>query len=123
MAESYRRVSFILNVIPVAWDQVDPEIVALADYWRAMDAPAADAFLKATRAIIAGAAINPDPERGMEPMPRRQAAAQVFELCTRVIPVLVRRHLEETEQETGDRLAALARLKKARVSGRRSRIR
>jgi cytochrome c peroxidase len=113
VAESYRRVSFILNVIPVAWDQVDPEIAALADYWRTIDAPAADSFLKEGKAIIAKATIKPDPEKGIEPMPRRQAAAQVFELCTRVIPVLVRHHLKEIEQKTGDRLEVLATLKKA----------
>src|SRR5687767_7468904 len=82
VAESYRRVSFILNVIPVAWDQVDPEIVALADYWRTIDAPTADSFLNEGRAIIAKATIKADPEKGIEPMPRRQAASQVFELCT-----------------------------------------
>lgn len=113
VAESYRRVSFILNVTPVAWDQVDPEIVALAEYWRAIDAPAADNYLKEGRAIIAKATIKPDPERGIEPMPRRQAASQVFELCTRVIPVLVRHHLKETEKRFGDRLLVLAELKKA----------
>ena len=109
VAESYRRVSFILNVIPVAWDQVDPEIVGLADYWRAIDAPAADNFLKEAQAIIAKATIKADPEKGIEPMPRRQAASQVFELCTRVIPVLVRHHLKEAEQNTGDRLETLAK--------------
>jgi cytochrome c peroxidase len=113
VAESYRRVSFILNVIPVAWDQVDPEIVALAEYWRAIDAQAADNFLKEGEAIIAKATIKADPEKGIEPMPRRQAASQVFELCTRVIPVLVRHHLKETEKKLGDRLLALAELKKA----------
>jgi len=69
VAESYRRVSFILNVIPVAWDQVDPEIVALADYWRAIDAPAADNFLKEARAIIAKATIKPDPEKELNRCP------------------------------------------------------
>jgi cytochrome c peroxidase len=113
IAENYRRASFILNVIPVAWDQVDPEIVALAEYWKTIDAPAADNFLKSGQAIVAKATIKPDPEKGIQPMPRRQAASQVFELCTRVIPVLVRHHLKETEQKTGDRLEALAELKKA----------
>src|SRR5687767_3304880 len=113
VAENYRRVSFILNVIPVAWDQVDPEIAALAEYWKAIDAPAAERFLHEGRAIIAQATIKPDPEKGIEPMPRRQAASRIFELCTRVIPVLVRHHLKATEQKTGDRLEALAELKKA----------
>lgn len=113
LAESYRRVSFILNIIPVAWDQVGPEIKALADYWRPIDAPSADNFLREAQAIIAKATLRPDPEKGIEPMPRRQAASQVFELCTRIIPVLVRHHLKETEQKVGDRLAALAELKKA----------
>lgn len=113
VAESYRRASFILNVIPVAWDQVDADVVALADYWRSIDALAADKFLKETRAIIAKATIKPDPEKGIEPLPRRQAAAEVFELCTRIVPVLVRHHLEQTEKKLGDRVAALTELKKA----------
>ena len=113
VAESYRRVSFIVNVIPVAWDQVDPEILALAEYWRAIDAPAAADFLQEGRAIIAKATIKPDPEKGIEPMPRRQAASRVFELCTRVIPVLVRHHLKEAEQPTDNRLETLAKVKKA----------
>ena len=58
IAENYRRVSFILNVIPVAWDQVDPEIVALSEYWRTIDPQAADNFLKEGRAIIVKATIN-----------------------------------------------------------------
>jgi len=113
VAESYRRASFILNVIPIAWDQVDSDLVALANYWREIDAPAADNFLKDARAIIAKATVKSDPEKGIEPMPRRQAAAQVFELSTRVIPVLVRHHLKETEKKLGDRVAALTELKKA----------
>lgn len=113
VAESYRRVSFLLNMIPVAWDQVEPEIVALADYWRPIEAQAADSFLQEAQAIIAKATIKAEPEKGIESLPRRQAAEQVFELCTRVIPVLVRHHLKETEQKTGDRLEALAELKKA----------
>ena len=47
--------SFILNVIPVAWDQVDLEIVALAEYWKEIDAQASEIFLKEGRAIIAKA--------------------------------------------------------------------
>ena len=80
--------SFILNVIPVAWDQVDPEIVALADYWRAIDAPAADNFLKEARAIIAKATIKPDPEKGIEPMPRRQYLRQFLMTTTDLVEAI-----------------------------------
>jgi hypothetical protein len=51
IAENYWRASFILNVIPVAWDQVDPEIVALAEYWKTIDAPAADNFLRSGQSL------------------------------------------------------------------------
>src|SRR5262245_12565678 len=65
VAENYRRVSFILNVVPVAWDQVDPEIVALAEYWRTIDPEAAENFLKEGRAVMGKATIKPEPEKGL----------------------------------------------------------
>ncbi len=34
VAEAYRRATFILNLNPVNWEQVGPDVAAIADYWR-----------------------------------------------------------------------------------------
>ena len=51
VAESYRRTTFILNLNPVVWEQVSPEVDAIANYWRGIDPDASRAFFAGTSAL------------------------------------------------------------------------
>ena len=55
VAESYRRAGFLLNLNPVLWDQVIPDVNAIANYWMALDSRAAGDFLAAANRIVADA--------------------------------------------------------------------
>lgn len=105
VAESYRRAMFILNLNPVVWEQVGVDVDAIADYWRAIDPDASREFQVKAHDIIDRATVVPDEGRGIEPMPRREAAAQIFALLTRAVNDIGRRKLASTLDDLGSREA------------------
>ncbi len=107
VAEAYRRARFVLNLNPVVWEQVRSDIAAITNYWRALDANAAKEFQAGVDQIIERATVGPDEEKGIEPLPRQEASAQVFQLMTKTVTALVRHHLEAAEQKLEDREAAM----------------
>ena len=113
VAEAYRRTNFILNLNPVVWDQVRKDVVALADYWKKFDTEAAEEFLYEAEQIIAEATVEPDEKNRVEPLPRREAAAGVFQLMTKAVTAVVRHHIQTAHQKLEDRSAALGQLHQA----------
>ena len=113
VAEAYRRGNFILNLNPIVWKQLESDVEAIAKYWQDIDAKKADTFLAEARQIIALATLDADEEKGIEPLPRREAASRVFELMTRAVAALVRHHMEAAEKEIEDRPAAMQQLRQA----------
>ncbi len=101
VAESYRRATFILNLNPVHWESVSADVDAIADHWRATDPDGSGEFQTAAHEVIARATVEPDEDRGIEPMPRREAAAQVFALLTRAVNDLARQKLSITQNDLG----------------------
>ena len=58
VAEAYRRAEFILNLNPVVWEQVRSDVEAIAGYWSAINADAADTLLTETNRIITEATLR-----------------------------------------------------------------
>ncbi len=92
VAEAYRRATFVLNLNPVVWEQVETDVTAIADHWRNIDPAAAKAFEAAAGKFMAGATDN-----------RREAAAAVFTLLTRAVNTIGQSKLALARQDLGSR--------------------
>jgi cytochrome c peroxidase len=112
VAEAYRRVNFLVNLNPIVWEQVEPDIAAIAEHVRTFDAEGAARLLAETQVTIARAGGNAA-DAALEPMPRQQAAATIFQSVTRAVSEIVRHHIEAAEDKIGDRAAALQQLRVA----------
>src|SRR5262245_27049480 len=82
VAESYRRICFILNLNPVRWDQIKAETVAIGNHSKAIGSESAGKMLADIEQTIAQASVEPNEEKGIEPLARQQAAAMIFESIT-----------------------------------------
>jgi len=103
VAEAYRRATFILNLNPVVWAQVETDVTAIADHWRNIEPDAAEAFEAAAAGIIAGASDN-----------RREAAAAVFTLLTRAVNAIGQAKLALARQDLGSREPVRLAMREAR---------
>ncbi|MCH7602951.1 MAG: cytochrome C [Planctomycetes bacterium] len=115
VAESYRRTMFILNLNPVVWEQVSIDVDVIADYWRGIDPEASGEFQLKVHDIIGRATVVSDEERGIEPMPRKEAAAQVFALLTRAVNDIARQKLVSALDDLGSREATEPVMSEARA--------
>ena len=107
VAAAFGRANFVLNLNPVVWDQVRADVATIADYWKAIDPDAAERFGADTDNIIQQATL------GAEPIPRRRAAAQVFELMTKAVASLVQFQINAAAQQLESRETALSALREA----------
>ena len=114
VAASYRRAGFMLNLNPVPWAQVSPDVSAIANYWMALDSKAARDFLAEADRIIAEATRGPDEQAAVEPMPRAEAAERIFVLLTEAVNQIGQRQLRAAERKLEPREGALALMREAR---------
>ena len=104
VAEAYRRATFVLNLNPVVWEQVETDVTAIADHWRNIDPDAAETFEAAAGRIIAAIQGEPGgPTPAPEPPDRREAAAAVFTLLTRAVNAIGQAKLDVARQDLGSR--------------------
>lgn len=113
VAEAYRRATFVLNLNPVAWEQVRPDVKTIATYWAQSDPKAGEEFLAKANAVIAEATKQADEEKGIEPMPRAEAAAKVFGLMTTAVAGIGQAKLDAAVHQLRDRDAAQAAMREA----------
>jgi cytochrome c peroxidase len=113
VAEVYRRVNFMLNLNPITWGQIQADVDTLADNWKTIDPESADAFQRKVDEIISAATRAPNEEKNVEPMPRLDAAEQVFHLMTVAVSDLCLSHIEKASQMIDDRGAALREVHEA----------
>ena len=114
VAESYRRAGFLLNLNPVLWEQVAPDVNVIANYWMALDSKAAGDLLANANRIIAEATRDPDQQAAVEPMPRAEAAERIFVLLTEAVSQSGQRQLRAAERNLEQREDALALMREAR---------
>ena len=103
VAESYRRATFVLNLNPVVWEQVETDVAAIADHWRNIDPDAAEAFEAAAVKVMAGAMGVPGGAETAEPLARREAAAAIFTMMTRAVNTIGQAKLALARQDLGSR--------------------
>ena len=109
VAESYRRMNFLLNLNPIAWDAVaaDAEVVmaGLAE----IDPAEAEQYRAVARAIFARVSARPP-----SPEERKTAARALMELCTVSVAETLIGRLNEAESSLGQYRAAAGALNEAR---------
>ena len=101
VAASYRNATFILNLNPVVWEQVWPEMEVIANHLRRLDSKRCAVF---SDAIAAARKIAlPPSQRAEKPDPvqaREEGRRAVFTAATRAVAGLVIRHLELASEAT-----------------------
>ena len=112
VAEAYRRATFVLNLNPVVWEQVEPDLAAVADYWRGVDPEAAAAWQAKVGGVIAAATRDADGD--VEPIPRAEAARAVFTLMTQAIAQIGCQNLALSQDDLGSRDAVRPVVREAR---------
>ena len=115
VVESYRRMTFLLNLNPVLWDEVKTDADRVATGLELISKQRADIY----RAAISNAVANPTApvKDGDEPpglAVRREAARAVFETSTRAVAELLATELEQLKASTKDRARAAQHLDLAR---------
>ena len=113
VAEAYRRANFVLNLNPVVWSQVRADVAQIGEYWRPIDPEAAKTFQARSDRIIAAASIEPGASEGSEPLPRKEAAAQVFQLMTDAVVTLAGHHIGAARRDLENRQVAMDQLRRA----------
>ncbi len=90
VAESYRRLNFLLNLNPVLWDKVFVETNTIAKELASFSPAAAQAYRTQTKAVQTAAPL--------EPAQRRQQARNLFEHSTRAVSQTLVFHLQTAER-------------------------
>jgi len=115
VTEAYRRANFVLRLNPVIWEQARPDAATIAKYWSQFDPQAAKEFAGQIEKVIAAASGQTDKANGVEPMPRKEAAARVFTLMTKAVTQLIIEHVKRAEQKFEQRQQSLAELQTAQA--------
>ncbi len=105
VAESYRRLSFTLNLNPVLWEEVEKDAATLAA-GLATVAPAESEVFAAKVAELLG--------QGTEGTTRLDKARQLFDLSTGAVVTKLRSHLEAARSSLNDFSVASVQLEEAR---------
>src|SRR5262245_33824762 len=77
VAEAYVRASFLLNLNPVVFEQVRPDVQVFAEHLKRTDPAAAANLLGAVDDVMKKATLKPGPEKDVERLPRTEAARKV----------------------------------------------
>jgi cytochrome c peroxidase len=113
VAESYRRLAFVLNSNPVPWDLVRSDVAVVAGHWKTFDADAAEKLLAETGEVVSKATLKADEEKGIEPLARTEASREVFRLVTVSVSAIFRHHIDAAAEKLDDRKAAHEEIKQA----------
>jgi cytochrome c peroxidase len=115
VVESYRRLTFLLNLNPVLWDDVKTDVAQVATGLETISRQRADAYRTAIdNAIAKPTAPVKQGEEPPGPEVRRDAARAVFETSTRALADLLAAELEQLKASTHDRSRAAQHLDVAR---------
>ena len=115
VAESYRRMNFLLNLNPVLWAQVRKDTETVAEGMEAFSHDEAKSYRGAVNTLIDTYTDPPKPGQeapGSED--RKETAREVFELTTRAVARILTLHVQAAEKSLSDYARALRELNEAR---------
>lgn len=115
VVESYRRMTFLLNLNPVLWDEVRKDSEVIARYTARGGAEAGgEGYGPAASAILASVSEAAASEEGLAPEERKRAAREMFELSTRAVARALAAQLDAAEKSLGEYAKASRALHEAR---------
>ncbi|HEY2952116.1 MAG TPA: hypothetical protein VGK40_06015, partial [Verrucomicrobiae bacterium] len=115
VVESYRHLTFLLNLNPVLWDEVKTDANQVAAGLQLISKQRADAYRGAISNAVAKLTVPPkEGEEPPGPEARREAARAVFEASTRGLAELLAMALERLKTSTNDHSLAAQHLDLAR---------
>ena len=95
VAESYRRMNFMLNLNPILWKDVRNDTQTIADQMIAMDAQAGEKYRQRVQDLIDQVNHETDP---IDPDKRREMARKIFEFSTQTVAQLLILNIEIAEE-------------------------
>ncbi|MEM7351999.1 MAG: hypothetical protein AAF657_14460, partial [Acidobacteriota bacterium] len=114
VAESYRRLSFHLNLNPVRWDAVQSEAATIADGWAAITPADGEAFSAEVAALLDQHLQPPTGDDAPGKAERKATAQQLFELATGAVVSQLDRRLASARENLEDYRVAAEHLEEAR---------
>ncbi len=112
VAASYRRMTFMVNLNPIPWEEVAADVRVIMAEMEQVDPNEAIDYLEAADALIHG--LTGGRDGAPEPARRRAAARKIMELCTTAIAETLIGLLERAEGDLEDYDAASEALAEAR---------
>ena len=113
VAESYRRLAFLLDLNPVPWVEVQRDAGTLAEHLQDAAVEEGQAFHSEIGRLVKLGSIGDEGEP-VEPQVRRAAARALFERSTRAVATTLNRHLERARLTLDDPVASARSLEEAR---------
>lgn len=110
VAESYRRLNFVVNLNPVRWQLVRQDARSIVDHYATVSPQEAQAYAMAVNRAINDFTTAADPT----PTDRKTATRRLFELSTRAVARIVVLHLEAAEKALDNYAQASSNLNAAR---------
>ncbi len=101
VVESYRRMSFLLNLNPVLWNEVRKDNEVIARYIARVTPAEGVAYQKSAAAILARVVEAQAGDEGLTPAGRKRAARELFALATRGVARALRVELDTAENSLG----------------------
>ena len=112
LAESYRRLCFLLRLNPVPWDDVARDTDVISRGLRSFDPAAGGGYLRRVNALLDTMRLTGDEAPGSAE--RKVATRELFERSTRATAQVLRRRLAAAKAALGRRSEATAALESAR---------
>ncbi len=114
VAESYRRLTFLLDLKPVLWPEVEADTAIIARALADLDAPRAESYQRAVEEILAPLIAQSSAGRTTPPQDRDAAARRIFERSTKAVARGLRLHLEAARGAIDDYPRSSRSLEQAR---------
>ena len=115
VVESYRRMTFLLNLNPVLWEKVREDFRTITRYYRTLDARRAAGAKKELESVLRESGVEAETPAPSDPSrAREKARRRVFELATRTVAQLAVLRIEQAASAAPDRHAAFRHLGEAR---------
>lgn len=115
VAESYRRMNFILNLNPVRWDEVAEDAERIMHGMAEVDPAEGEAYHDRMTELLAPALGGGEgPELALDPERRKATARELHEICTVAVAETLIARLREAEEKLGDYTGASTALDEAR---------
>lgn len=113
VAESYRRLTFVLGLNPVPWQLAENDALTIAEYSKALGLAAGTDAERNLSALFRK--LEEDfPKSSLDPQTRKAAVAAAFEVATRLVARTIEHHVDAARSSLENHASASRHLAEAR---------